>query len=202
MIKTLTAAAAAITLSTLASAQDPQGFIPPGQEGFAESFRVSPAIRAGNFVFISGVVGAIPLDRERTPEAYEAAIRSAFEDVETTLNASGTGWEDVVEMTTFHVDLRDHQTIFRRVREEFIVSEPYPAWTGIGVESLWGRHYLLRSVSKPISEATNRPGLPPRAPTLRRSARIESSAQQQPYAWHQAPLAFLVTFSHPVPQSP
>ncbi|MDG1418630.1 MAG: Rid family hydrolase [Maricaulis sp.] len=138
MIKTLTAAAAAITLSTLASAQDPQGFIPPGQEGFAESFRVSPAIRAGNFVFISGVVGAIPLDRERTPEAYEAAIRSAFEDVETTLNASGTGWEDVVEMTTFHVDLRDHQTIFRRVREEFIVSEPYPAWTGIGVESLWG----------------------------------------------------------------
>ena len=138
MIKTLTACAVATLLATTASAQEPQGFIPEGQESFAESFRVSPAIRAGDFVFISGIVGAIPLDQDRTPEAYEIAIRSAFQDIETTLNAAGTGWDDVVEMTTFHVDLRDHQQIFRRVRAEFIVTEPYPAWTGIGVENLWG----------------------------------------------------------------
>jgi enamine deaminase RidA (YjgF/YER057c/UK114 family) len=138
MFRTMIGLAAALVCATGALAQEPQGFVPEGQERFAEGFRVSPAIRAGDFVFISGVVGAIPGDQERTPETYEAAIRDAFQNVEETLNAAGTSWDDVVEMTTFHVDLREHQQIFRRVREEFVTQEPYPAWTGIGVENLWG----------------------------------------------------------------
>lgn len=137
MYKTLHCAIAAAFLAGVAQAQAPQAFIPEGQEGFAEDFRMAPAIRAGDFVFISGVVGYIRNGEDRTPEAYEMAIRDAFERVERVLNEAGTGWSDVVEMTTFHVDMREHQEIFRAVREEFITEEPYPAWTGIGVEKLW-----------------------------------------------------------------
>lgn len=137
MTRLLIASLAATLLAGTAAAQEPQAFIPEGQDGFAEDFRMSPAIRAGDFVFISGVVGYIRGGEERTPEAYEAAIRDTFERVEVVLNEAGTGWSDVVEMTTFHVDMREHQEIFRAVREEFVTEEPYPAWTGIGVERLW-----------------------------------------------------------------
>lgn len=129
---------AALALSASASSALAQEvFIPEGQENFTEQFRAAPAIRAGDFVHISGVVGYIRQDQERTPETYEAAIRDTFDRVETVLNAAGSSWDDVVEMTSFHVDMREHQEIFRAVREEYIDSEPYPAWTGIGVDALW-----------------------------------------------------------------
>ena len=102
-----------------------------------EGFRASPAVRAGDFVYISGVVGYIRNSEERTPEAYEAAIRDAMQRVEAALAPAGADWGNVIEMTTFHVGMRDHQEIFRAVREEFITNKPYPAWTGIGVEKLW-----------------------------------------------------------------
>ncbi|MBR9824732.1 MAG: RidA family protein [Alphaproteobacteria bacterium] len=136
MIRTaILTAFALIGLSHSAHAQ--QAFIPEGQEGFYEQFRAAPAIRAGDFVHISGVVGYIRSDQERTPDAYESAIRDTFERVESVLNEAGTSWSDVVEMTSFHVDMRAHQEIFRSVREEFVTEHPYPAWTGIGVERLW-----------------------------------------------------------------
>ena len=102
-----------------------------------EDFRAAPAVRAGDFVYISGVVGYIRKSEERTPEAYEAGIRDAMQRVEDALAPAGADWGDVIEMTTFHVDMRAHQEIFRTVREEFITDKPYPAWTGIGVEKLW-----------------------------------------------------------------
>ncbi len=128
---------ASLLLSQAAHAGDFEMFVPEGEEAFSEDFRVSPAARAGDFVYISGVVGFIRNDTERTPEAYEAAIRDAFDRVAATLEPTGANWSDVVEMTSFHVGMRDHQEIFRKVREEYITEKPYPAWTGIGVEKLW-----------------------------------------------------------------
>jgi len=133
---TLLAAAAAV-LALAAPTMAQEAFIPEGQENFHDSFRASPAIRAGDFIFISGVVGYIRTEEERTPEAYETAIRDTFQRIETLLNTADSSWSDVVEMTTFHVDMREHQEIFRAVREEFVTEEPYPAWTGIGVDALW-----------------------------------------------------------------
>lgn len=132
---------AILAVSTLAglsqTAYAQEVFIPEGQEGFYEQFRAAPAIRTGDFVHISGVVGYIRSDQERTPETYEAAIRDTFQRVEGVLNEAGASWSDVVEMTSFHVDMREHQEIFRTVREEFVTDHPYPAWTGIGVDALW-----------------------------------------------------------------
>ncbi len=125
------------SLTTAGAADDVVVFIPAGVEEFAEDFRLAPAIRAGDFVFTSGVAAFMAADSERTPEAFEAAIREAFDQIGATLDAAGADWSDVVEMTSFHVDMREHQEIFRRVRAEFITEAPYPAWTAIGVEHLW-----------------------------------------------------------------
>jgi enamine deaminase RidA (YjgF/YER057c/UK114 family) len=51
------------------------------------------------------------------------------------LEAAGLTFDDVVEMTTYHVGLRAHLDAFMRVKNEFI-HEPYPAWTAIGVSEL------------------------------------------------------------------
>ncbi|MEO1242338.1 MAG: Rid family hydrolase [Pseudomonadota bacterium] len=136
MLRAIFAAAIAFFSVAQASAQNFEMF-GPDDHPFVEAFRAAPAVRAGDFVYISGVVGGIRNDEERTPEAYEAAIRDAMQRVEAALEPAGASWRDVIEMTTFHVDMREHQEIFKTVREEFITDKPYPAWTGIGVEKLW-----------------------------------------------------------------
>ena len=111
--------------------------MPKGEEGLSEHFRFAPATRAGDFIFLSGVTARLPEGAAATDENYSAAIRGAFERIENTLRAAGADWDDVVEMTTFHVDMARHQDLFRQVREDFITAKPYPAWTAIGVERLW-----------------------------------------------------------------
>jgi len=125
------------SLASSGTGGDVAAFTPAGTEAFAEDFHLAPAIRAGDFVFTSGVPAFLAEDAERTPEAFEAAIREAFNQIGATLNAAGADWSDVVEMTSFHVNMREHQEVFRRVREEFVPETPYPAWTAIGVEHLW-----------------------------------------------------------------
>ena len=44
-------------------------------------------------------------------------------------------FDNVVDMTTYHVGLQAHLAEFVRVKDEF-VKEPYPAWTAIGVAEL------------------------------------------------------------------
>ena len=48
------------------------------------------------------------------------------------LEAGGMDFGHVVEMTTYHVGLRDHLELFKSIRAEH-VKEPYPAWTAIEV---------------------------------------------------------------------
>lgn len=136
ILRVMLVAAVALFTAVEANAQNFEMF-GPEDHPFAEEFRAAPALRAGDFVYISGVVGFIRNGEERTPEAYEAAIRDAMQRVGQALEPAGASWRDVIEMTTFHVDMREHQEIFRAVREEFITDKPYPAWTGIGVEKLW-----------------------------------------------------------------
>jgi enamine deaminase RidA (YjgF/YER057c/UK114 family) len=52
-------------------------------------------------------------------------------------------------MTTYHVGLRRHLNAFVKVKDEFI-SEPYPAWTAIGVTELIteGTFLEIRAIAK------------------------------------------------------
>lgn len=51
------------------------------------------------------------------------------------LHEANAGFTDIIEMTTYHVGLREHLEEFRSVKDEFIC-EPHPAWTAIGVSEL------------------------------------------------------------------
>jgi enamine deaminase RidA (YjgF/YER057c/UK114 family) len=106
---------------------------PPAFAHYPEEWHFSPLIDTGDFVFISGVTSCRP--DNTVASGPETQFRDTFNFVRLHLDAANLSFDDIVEMTTYHVDLRRHLAAFMRVKDEFI-SPPYPAWTAIGVSEL------------------------------------------------------------------
>jgi enamine deaminase RidA (YjgF/YER057c/UK114 family) len=112
-----------------------EAIIPASMQSFHDEYHFSPAVRAGDFVFLSGVASGVPAGQEQDPAALEASFDRAFRGVATVLTEAGADWGDVVEMTTYHTDLPAQFDIFSRVKDRY-VGQPYPAWTAIDVDRL------------------------------------------------------------------
>ena len=69
------------------------------------------------------------------PEDPEAQFRGAFAKIAEVLKEAGAGLEDVVEMTSYHVEIRSYFENFDKVRQD-VLSPPWPAWTAVGVAEL------------------------------------------------------------------
>jgi len=107
--------------------------IPKGQEAFYEQFHFAPAVKDGDHLRCSGVIGIGPDGKASTDPATQFA--QAFETLGAVLAAGGASFADVVEMTTFHVDLQKNLRAFMAAKDKH-VREPYPAWTAIGITEL------------------------------------------------------------------
>ncbi len=98
-----------------------------------EGLHFSQANRVGDTIWVSGQVG---VDDNLVPASGMAAqARLAFENLKRTLAVAGASLSDVVELTTFHIDLRGEMDEFTKVKDEYI-SRDYPAWTAVGVTQL------------------------------------------------------------------
>lgn len=98
-----------------------------------QQWHISPAVRAGNFLICSGVLGQ-RLDGT-VPDDPTTQFTLAFENLQRVLAAAGADWTHLVELVTFHIDLEGDLEAFSAVKERF-VREPYPAWTAVGVAGL------------------------------------------------------------------
>ena len=107
--------------------------IPKGQEAYYDSYHFAPAIKDGNRLYCSGVIG-VGADG-KPPADPEAQFVCAFDGVKSVLAAAGVGFADVIEITTFHVVLQQHLATFMQVKDRY-VEKPYPAWTAIGITEL------------------------------------------------------------------
>lgn len=94
---------------------------------------MSPAVKVGKTLYCAGQVGRSP-DLE-VIEDPEQQFRAAWENLRTVLAAGGCTFQDVVELTTFHVDLPRHMPVFRRVKDA-LFPRGTCAWTCIGVAEL------------------------------------------------------------------
>ena len=94
---------------------------------------MSPAIRAGGFLFLTGATGGRPdgMMPETAGEQTEVALGKVAE----ILSHAGADESDVVELTSYHVDI---ETTFPQVEAVLhgIFSAPLPAWTAVGVAEL------------------------------------------------------------------
>ena len=104
--------------------------IPQAFAHYYTDFHFAPATEKNGFVFCSGVTGTRP-DRSISSDPA-TQFRDAFKTVELYLKEAGLTFNDVVEMTIYHINLQEHLEVFQSVKDEF-VKEPYPAWSAIGV---------------------------------------------------------------------
>lgn len=107
--------------------------VPAELRAATEQLKFSPAIVSGNHVFLTGSTGGDL--HGRMPEEPEAQIRNAFEKIGIILREAGLTFRSVVEMTTYHIGLREHFDLFDATRLEHF-DEPYPAWTAVEVAGL------------------------------------------------------------------
>jgi enamine deaminase RidA (YjgF/YER057c/UK114 family) len=97
-----------------------------------ERFHYAPGLLVGDTLHIAGQVGRdVNL---RVIEGTEAQMVQAFENVKKVLTAAGATFDDVVDMTTYHLDMRDLQ-LFMQVKDRYFTHR-VPAWTGVGVTAL------------------------------------------------------------------
>ncbi len=94
---------------------------------------MSPAIRAGDFLFLTGATGGLP-DGTMPISAGEQA-RVALGKVADILAAAGGSLSDVVELTSYHADIRKDFAEIEAVLHA-LFSNPLPAWTAVGVAEL------------------------------------------------------------------
>lgn len=80
----------------------------------------SHAVRAGEFVFVSG---QIPLKNGAVPENFEDRVRAVIENVRAILNSCGLDLNNVIKTTVYLTDLSKFQE-FNRVYAEYFRHRP------------------------------------------------------------------------------
>ncbi|MBC7303743.1 MAG: RidA family protein [Nocardia sp.] len=99
-----------------------------------QPYRISQAITANGFVYVSGQAGFTE-DGATVPGGFLEQGRQAFRNVERVLAQAGAGFGDVVKVGIFVRDMAANLPHVITLREEFL-SEPYPADTLLEVSAL------------------------------------------------------------------
>jgi enamine deaminase RidA (YjgF/YER057c/UK114 family) len=107
---------------------------PPGTEALYDQLHFATATRVGDRVWISGQCGVDPATRQ-PGVGMEQQARQAFEGLKKALAAAGASMADIVEVMSFHTDLRGEIADFVKVKDEYLPSR-YPCWTAVGVTQL------------------------------------------------------------------
>jgi len=110
-----------------------QTIVPDTLSQTYEELQYAPATRAGDMLYLSGVL-AIMEDGETS---IEPAIERSFDEIEMILAESGADWSDVVDVTSYTTDLDAHLGPLWGIKTERVAA-PYPSWTLIGVDRLYG----------------------------------------------------------------
>ena len=129
---------------------------PVSMKGLYDNFHFAAAARSSDLLVCSGQLGIGP-DGRAIAEA-PAQFAAAFGGVRSVLAEAGLDFTDVIEITTFHVGLREHLAAFMKAKDA-VMPAPYSAWTAIGVSELAfpGALVEIRATAqlrKPVPRAT------------------------------------------------
>lgn len=94
----------------------------------------SQAIRAGEFVFLSGQIPLDPATMELVGADFEARARRVFDNLTAVAAAAGGSLDQIVKLTVYLTDLDNFAAVNRVMEDYFAV--PYPARAALGVASL------------------------------------------------------------------
>ena len=92
----------------------------------------SPAVRAGNLIFVSGQLPRDPRTRQVIGTDVAAQTRQVFANIEVILSAAGVTLRDIVSVTVYLADMA-HWAAFDAVYRE-LMQPPYPARAAVGAQ--------------------------------------------------------------------
>lgn len=107
--------------------------IPESTRALYDQLHFAPATKVGNTIWVSGQVGVDQDHRPGVGMREQATL--AFESLKALLSEAGATLDDVVEINTFHTDLRGEIEAFTQVKDAYFPSR-YPCWTAVGVTQL------------------------------------------------------------------
>ncbi len=94
----------------------------------------SPAVRAGEFVYLSGQVAQDPATGRLIDGDVAAQTEQIFSNLEAVLEAVGKTLADVIRVGVFLTDMRDYPAMNEVYGRRF--AAPYPARTAVAVAAL------------------------------------------------------------------
>lgn len=120
--------------------------VPKERTGYDSPWHYAHAIRAGDFVYISGVIigadhnDSLPISKDRFRESTE----SVFEAIQRYLATAEASLEGIVKINTFHVldgnntslTIDEQALVIAETRAKYAV-EPHAAWTAVGTTGLF-----------------------------------------------------------------
>lgn len=113
-----------------------QPIIPADMQETYDTLQYAPAVRAGDMVYLSGVIAALKEGQTGTDEEYAAAAEEAFAHIDKVLKEAGGSIANIVDVTSYHVDFQKHVMPLMMVKAKWIPA-PHPAWTLIGCTALY-----------------------------------------------------------------
>ena len=103
------------------------------------STRISPESKASEFVFIAGQVGVDSSGKLVGDGDFDAQCVQTFANIEAALKSVGTGWENIVQFTTYLVHSQDIPKFMKYRLREFPKMFPggaYPPNTLLMIDRL------------------------------------------------------------------
>ena len=94
----------------------------------------SQAVRAGDFVYVSGQIPLDPHTGDLIDGDFKAHVRQVFLNLQAVATAADAKLSDTVKLTVYLTDMQCFQSV-NEVMSEFFV-EPYPARAAVGVAEL------------------------------------------------------------------
>lgn len=119
---------------------------PANRHALYDAHQYSPAIRAGDLLFISGQVGSRD-DGSPEPD-FAKQVKLAFDNLNAVLKAAGASFDDVIDVISFHTDPEKQFETVMAVRAKEIGAAPWPTWTAVGVTWLAGFDFELKVVAR------------------------------------------------------
>ena len=91
--------------------------------GAVAGLPLSPAIRVGNIIYLSGQLGNKMGTRELVPGGIGAETRQTLENIKTVVEAAGSSMDKVFKCTVFLADIADYQKM-NEVYATFFSKDP------------------------------------------------------------------------------
>ena len=109
--------------------------IPDYWQEIYENWGFAPAVKTTDgTIYVSGVIAV--LEGEGTyAERYERGVRTALGQIKDIMDHAGGSMDDVVEMTSFHIELAHQVEVLAKVRKD-VFTKPHSAWTAVGTTAL------------------------------------------------------------------